>query len=575
MEKAEFELVAKTGKAEANVKKVDEAVQKTGKSAKKTGKELSGMQQVGNAALGGLDRMTGGLASKLVGVAKAAKLSGKAMKSALIASGIGLAVVALGLIVQYWDDIKGLVDGVSGEQAKQLQATQDTLAANQEQLNVIGQSENILKLQGKTEKEILAMKMAVTDETIANTKILLEQQKQQKKSQIEAAERNKKIATGIIAFLTAPIVILLGLVDGLTNSLATLGILDEGTKLTEGFLDMTSSLLFDPEAVAKSGEETVKATEESLRKLENTRAGFILRQKEADKKANEKTKTTDKAEVDPEVAAKAKALEEIAKLEDAYYQSQLDAKIAEENLVREKYFALIEEAKKYKQDTAVLTEAQAKELADIKKKYDDEAKVLKAEKVAQGIKDDEEERKRKFDLYAKIADMAAQALGIIADMQSARHKRENQEGAQDEASKEKRARRQFKEQKKMNLAMAVVNASQSVISSLAQAPVAIGLVPNPIGIASLALALSSGAASIAAIARTTFDSGVGSAGGGGGGAGGGGQPPAFNVVGASETDQLADAIGGQSQRPARAYVVSNDVTTAQELDRNIIEGSSI
>jgi len=52
-------------------------------------------------------------------------------------------------------------------------------------------------------------------------------------------------------------------------------------------------------------------------------------------------------------------------------------------------------------------------------------------------------------------------------------------------------------------------------------------------------------------------------------------PPAFNVVGASGETQLADAIGSQTQRPARAYVVSNDVTTAQELDRNIIEGASI
>ena len=52
-------------------------------------------------------------------------------------------------------------------------------------------------------------------------------------------------------------------------------------------------------------------------------------------------------------------------------------------------------------------------------------------------------------------------------------------------------------------------------------------------------------------------------------------PPAFNVVGASGETQLADAIGGQTQRPARAYVVSNDVTTAQEMDRNIIEGASI
>lgn len=52
-------------------------------------------------------------------------------------------------------------------------------------------------------------------------------------------------------------------------------------------------------------------------------------------------------------------------------------------------------------------------------------------------------------------------------------------------------------------------------------------------------------------------------------------PPAFNIVGASNTNQLADAIGSQSQQPVQAYVVSNDVTTAQSLDRNIIEGASI
>jgi len=52
-------------------------------------------------------------------------------------------------------------------------------------------------------------------------------------------------------------------------------------------------------------------------------------------------------------------------------------------------------------------------------------------------------------------------------------------------------------------------------------------------------------------------------------------PPSFNVVGASGTNQLADAIGGQAQTPTRAYVVSSDVTSAQELDRNIVEGASI
>ena len=53
------------------------------------------------------------------------------------------------------------------------------------------------------------------------------------------------------------------------------------------------------------------------------------------------------------------------------------------------------------------------------------------------------------------------------------------------------------------------------------------------------------------------------------------QSPAFNIVGASGTNQLASAIGGQSQIPIQTYVVSSEVTTAQELDRNIIDDASI
>jgi len=53
------------------------------------------------------------------------------------------------------------------------------------------------------------------------------------------------------------------------------------------------------------------------------------------------------------------------------------------------------------------------------------------------------------------------------------------------------------------------------------------------------------------------------------------QAPSFNVVGTSGTNQLADVIAGQSKQPIKAYVVSSDVSTAQSLDRNIIEGASI
>jgi hypothetical protein len=38
---------------------------------------------------------------------------------------------------------------------------------------------------------------------------------------------------------------------------------------------------------------------------------------------------------------------------------------------------------------------------------------------------------------------------------------------------------------------------------------------------------------------------------------------------------LATAIGQQEQQPVKAFVVAGEVTTAQSLDRNIIEESSL
>ena len=51
--------------------------------------------------------------------------------------------------------------------------------------------------------------------------------------------------------------------------------------------------------------------------------------------------------------------------------------------------------------------------------------------------------------------------------------------------------------------------------------------------------------------------------------------PNFNTVGASDTNQLADAIGSQSKQPIKTYVVASDVTTAQSLERNIITGATV
>ena len=125
--------------------------------------------------------------------------------------------------------------------------------------------------------------------------------------------------------------------------------------------------------------------------------------------------------------------------------------------------------------------------------------------------------------------------------------------------------------------LGAVESTSSVSTGLAKTlklgfPAAI---PALIGYAASAVGIVSGVLSATKKTKTV----AASLGGGGGGSSPVAppmpQPAAFNVVGASETSQLADSIGGQSQQPSRAYVVAADVTTSQEMDRNTIEGASI
>ena len=51
------------------------------------------------------------------------------------------------------------------------------------------------------------------------------------------------------------------------------------------------------------------------------------------------------------------------------------------------------------------------------------------------------------------------------------------------------------------------------------------------------------------------------------------QTPSFDILGTSTTNQIASALGQQA--PVQAFVVSQDVTTAQSLQNNIVQGASL
>ena len=160
---AEFEIIGKTDQAVKNVGKLNDEIKKTEKTTKKAKDEISGMAQIGGEAVKQIDKVTGGLASKLVAVGKAAKLSGKAMKTALISSGIGLAVVAVGLLVEYWDEIGEALGFINKDLENQAIEINKSVDASNVKLASLKNQQTILELQGKS---TIRIKNAIKEELL-------------------------------------------------------------------------------------------------------------------------------------------------------------------------------------------------------------------------------------------------------------------------------------------------------------------------------------------------------------------------------------------------------------------------
>ena len=137
------------------------------------------------------------------------------------------------------------------------------------------------------------------------------------------------------------------------------------------------------------------------------------------------------------------------------------------------------------------------------------------------------------------------------------------------------AERNFKLQKAFAIAQAVINTALAVSDVLAREKG--GFIKK--SVAAIAIGVL-GAAQVAAIASTKFVPTATSAPSGAAGISGGSsapaqQEPVFNIVGTGTQMQLAETVAQRTGEPIKAFVVSNDVSTAQELDRNIITGSAI
>lgn len=135
-------------------------------------------------------------------------------------------------------------------------------------------------------------------------------------------------------------------------------------------------------------------------------------------------------------------------------------------------------------------------------------------------------------------------------------------------------KKQFNTQKAFNIAMAVADTAGATMKAYSSQ-----LIPgDPTSIirAKIAagVAAAFGALQIATIASQKFQPESAStpirtaSGGAGGGGGVGDRSFNFNLVGASQQNQLLNAIQGQFDKPLKAYVVSKDITNQQQLDAN-------
>ena len=615
---------------EEQAKKTADALDEVGKEGKKAGDEVKGAGEAGEGAIAVLDEATGGLASRVKNVASGLKAMGKqavtsfkaavqgasAMGKALIATGIGAIVVALGLIVAYWDDIKGAISGVSADQKQLLEDTQETAQAQQDSLDAISASENSLKLAGKSEKEIRDMKRQQTDEVIATTELLLQQQKQQREAQIEAAERNQKITAGIIGFLTLPITTLLGAVDALTAGLAYIGAIDEATSLAEDFTMSAASLLFDPEEVAAEGDATVAETEKQLAKLKNQRDGYLLqdqkdredaatkRKEDAKKNAEELQKIEDqirKAEQENLLASIADADERAKKAAEIQMEEALLSIERMEATEEQKAKLRLEAEEKYQLAVAKIEEDARKKKEDEDKKAAEDLAAFKESIADAEVSNLQMQRERELAVTAAYYDQLiadAEKYGLDTTelnkaknaalaAQNAQYRAEDLEGERQileakaqlaidglnlisdvvssfAGDNEKAQKRAFKVTKGVNIATATIDtylAATKVLSMSAANPATILFPGYPALQAGLIIA--AGLANVAKIASQKFEP----AGGGGdeGGGGGGGPTPSKFANGGLVSGRGTSRSDSISAQLSQGEFVMNSAATSSFL----------
>ena len=487
------------------------------------------------------------------------------IKAAIGATGIGALVIALGAVYYYWDDIKEAVSGVSEEQQRLNEKTAANLEISKKNLDSLGAQDNILKLQGKSEKEIIALKLKKYEIAIkdakANLTAITETNKQAYEGTVRNANLTKKILNGIalgglqaIRILTDPLDMLLQGASAVAKALGMEGfsfsINAELYTQAQNGINAITKLLFDPEEVKAEGEKSIAEARAIWQKLENEQAGFILTQRGLNENKTTSTKsssTTSTKSADKSTTEKKDPLDAINPATRNTYKSELESMKA-----------------------AQAAQIQAKlDQLNLEDQINTEAYEREKEAARKRIELKQYEEDAKYEIANQAVELA-NSLGIKSKAV---------------------ANALLLIEKGLAISQIISNASRAIATAtanLAATPAVIGVIPNPMypvqaaatakGIASTKISAGLSIANILAQTVTSLKgassikSGVSSA-VGAGGVGNTIPQPQFNVAGDAGVNQIASTLA--NQQPIKAYVVGKEVSTQQSLDRNIVKNATL
>jgi hypothetical protein len=462
-----------------------------------------------------------------------------AMKTAFAAVGIGLIVQLISYLIENFDSLsKG-----SGGLAVALRFVADILKTYIDLVgNVINYFTDLVGLTSETQRAIEAQGQAFED-AAKQSKDAIAKQSAEYDNLINAAKSSGKSTVDLEiqkqqAIINTNKVLLQQALDYLKNG---------------GQLDEAKKKLIQEELAS------IKTASAQIEVIKNTEAKRV---QDVNAKALEERKANEK-KIQDEIN------DDIIKSNEIRFAN---IKAQEENAAAEKKQKAIDDAKALNDELNALSLDAASDSASIVQSDFD----LKKELGKQNLENFKNDQQAQLEVSRQSLQSVQNVSDLFFSIKSAKLKK----GSAEELAL---AKKQFNVNKALQLGLAVIDGYKAVTTSLASAPVAIGPVPNPAGIASLAFAVTTSLANIAKIAASKFEGGGASPSAGGSPSGGGGAsipaPPTIsnqnaNVEG-TQFDENGKRIGSKNDNTINVVAtVGVDEITAKTNRVNVLEKQS-